>query len=69
MFEEKDFEWLRIIECLKKTGMSLDVYKRQVHVNKSLLVFRDFGFQHTATKESNDRSIDVAPAYMEFRCV
>ena len=23
MFQEKDFEWLRIIECLKKTGMSL----------------------------------------------
>ena len=23
VFEEKDFEWLRIIECLKKTGMSL----------------------------------------------
>ena len=23
IFEEKDFEWLRIIECLKKTGMSL----------------------------------------------
>ena len=23
MFEEKDYEWLRIIECLKKTGMSL----------------------------------------------
>ena len=23
VFTEKDFEWLRIIECLKKTGMSL----------------------------------------------
>lgn len=23
VFEEQDFEWLRIIECLKKTGMSL----------------------------------------------
>lgn len=23
VFEEKDYEWLRIIECLKKTGMSL----------------------------------------------
>ena len=23
MFQEKDYEWLRIIECLKKTGMPL----------------------------------------------
>ena len=37
-----------------------------VHVNKSLLVFRDFGYQHTATKESNDRYIDAAPEYMVF---
>lgn len=32
-----------------------------VHVNKSLLVFKNFGYQHTTTKESNDRYIDVAP--------
>lgn len=37
-----------------------------VHVNKSLLVFKDFGYQHTATKESDDRYIDVAPEYMAF---
>ena len=37
-----------------------------VHVNKSLLVFRGFGYQHTATKESNDRYIDAAPEYMAF---
>jgi len=30
------------------------------------LVFRDFGYQHTATKESNDRYIDAAPEYMSF---
>ena len=34
-----------------------------VHVNKSLLVFRGFGYQH---KESNDRNIDTAPEYMAF---
>ncbi len=28
-----------------------------VHVNKSLLVFWGFGYQHTAAKESNDRYI------------
>jgi len=30
------------------------------------LVFRDFGYQHTAIKESNDRYIDAAPEYMAF---
>jgi len=30
------------------------------------LVFRGFGYQHTATKESNNRYIDVAPEYMAF---
>ena len=28
VFTEKDFEWLRIIECLKKTGMSLKDIRR-----------------------------------------
>ena len=23
MFQEKDYEWLQVIECLKKTGMPL----------------------------------------------
>ena len=36
------------------------------HVNKSLLVFRGFGYQHTSAKGSNDRYIDVAPEYMAF---
>jgi hypothetical protein len=30
------------------------------------LVFSDFGYQHTAAKESNDRYIDAAPEYMAF---
>ena len=34
------------------------------HVNKSLLVFRGFGYQHTAAKGSNDRYIDAAPEYL-----
>lgn len=48
------------------TWSDFDFKECTVHVNKSLLVFRDFGYQHTATKESNDRYIDVAPEYMEF---
>ena len=37
-----------------------------VHVYKSLMVIRGFGYQLTTTKESNDRYVDVAPEYMEF---
>lgn len=33
---------------------------------RGLLVFSDFGYQHTAAKESNDRYIDAAPEYMAF---
>ena len=32
MFREKDYEWLQIIECLKKAGMSIkDIKKYIVH--------------------------------------
>ena len=48
------------------TWSDFDFKECTVHVNKSLLVFSDFGYQHTATKESNDRYIDVAPEYMTF---
>ena len=37
-----------------------------VHVYKSLLVIKEYGYQLTTTKESNDRYVDVAPEYMEF---
>ena len=31
-----------------------------VHVNKSLLVFKDFGYQHTTTMKAMTKHIDVA---------
>ena len=37
-----------------------------LHISKSLLVFKDFGYQLTTTKESNIRDVDVAPEYMDF---
>ena len=35
-------------------------------ISKSLLVFKDYGYQLTTTKESNIRDVDVAPEYMDF---
>ena len=37
-----------------------------LHISKSLLVFKDYGYQLTTTKESNIRDVDVAPEYMDF---
>lgn len=33
LFKEADFEWLRVIECLKKTGMSLADIRRFVEMS------------------------------------
>ncbi|WP_455500393.1 site-specific integrase [Gemmiger sp.] len=57
---------MRRAELAGLTWGDLNFKDCTVHVNKSLLVFKDFGYQHTTTKESNDRHIDVAPEYMEF---
>ena len=57
---------VRRAELAGLTWCDFDFKECTVHVNKSLLVFRDFGYQHIAIKESNNRYIDVAPEYMTF---
>ncbi|MDD6629741.1 MAG: site-specific integrase [Faecalibacterium sp.] len=37
-----------------------------IHISKSFLVFKDYGYQLTTTKESNIRDVDVAPEFMAF---
>ena len=32
MFHEKDYEWLQVISCLKKAGMSLKDIKQYIHL-------------------------------------
>ena len=60
------FLGVRRAELAGLTWSDFDFKECTVHVNKSLLVFRGFGYQHTAIKESNDRFIDAAPEYMAF---
>ena len=66
-----------IILCLLNTGVRRgelagltwkDVNFREgtIHVSKSLLVFPNYGYQLTTTKESNIRDVDVAPEFMDF---
>lgn len=70
-----------IVQALLNTGMrrgelagltweDINFTQCTVHVYKSLLVFHEYGYQLTTTKESNDRYIDVAPEFMTFmkRC-
>ena len=47
VFEEKDFEWLRIIECLKKTGMSLKDIRELFRKQKAVLEGRMAELQQT----------------------
>ena len=66
-----------IVLCLLNTGVRRgelagltwkDVNFREgtIHVSKSLLVFPNYGYQLTTTKESNIRDVDVAPEFMDF---
>jgi len=32
MFQEKDYEWLKIIECLKKSGLTLTEIKKYIYM-------------------------------------
>ena len=57
------------VHCAELAGLTWNDFNFRdctVHVNKSLLVSKDFGYQHTAAKESNGRYIDAAPEYMAF---
>ena len=66
-----------IVLCLLNTGVRRgelagltwkDVNFREgtIHVSKSPLVFPNYGYQLTTTKESNIRDVDVAPEFMDF---
>ena len=66
-----------VVLCLLNTGVRRgelagltwqDVHFEEctIHVSKSLLVFPNYGYQLTTTKESNIRDVDVAPEFMAF---
>ena len=66
-----------IVLCLLNTGVrrgelagltwkDVNFEECTIHISKSLLVFKDYGYQLTTTKESNIRDVDVAPEFMAF---
>ena len=50
----------------RPAGSCFEFTECTIHISKSLLVFKDYGYQLTTTKESNIRDVDVAPKYMDF---
>ena len=50
----------------RPAGSCFEFTECTIHISKSLLVFKDYGYQLTTTKESNIRDVDVAPEYMDF---
>ena len=60
---QEGMAWKRQVH--KKNGTKL-LETCTIHISKSLLVFKDYGYQLTTTKESNIRDVDVAPEYMDF---
>lgn len=50
----------------RPAGSCFEFTECTIHISKSLLVFKDYGYQLTTTKESNIRDVDVAPEYMDL---
>ena len=54
VFTEKDFEWLRIIECLKKTGIARDL-SRKGHTISARTAFRSATVTVSISKSAKKR--------------
>lgn len=48
------------------TWQDIDFDKGLIHIDKALLLFSDYGYQLTTTKEENIRDIAVAQEYIDF---
>lgn len=71
--EAENLEIVQLVRSMRLTPQELNATWKDVnfrdgtiHVSKSLLVFPNYGYQLTTTKESNIRDVDVAPEFMDF---
>lgn len=72
MFKEKDYEWLKIIECLKKAGMSIKDIKRYIElslqgdetIGERLQMFRDQREALLAQMAALQQTLDV----LDYKC-
>ena len=56
----------QISNLIRQAWKDVNFREGTIHVSKSLLVFPNYGYQLTTTKESNIRDVDVAPEFMDF---
>ena len=72
MFKEKDYEWLKIIECLKKAGMSIKGIKKYIElslqgdetISERLQMFRDQREALLAQMNALQQTLDV----LDYKC-
>lgn len=72
MFHEKDYEWLQVISCLKKAGMSLKDIKQYIHlamegdstIDERLQLFYNQRKLLQAQMEELQRTMDV----LDYKC-
>ena len=72
LFQEKDFEWLRIIGCLKKAGMSLKDIREYIKlmlqgddtINERLALFQKQKLVLQAQMEELQQTMDT----LDFKC-
>ena len=72
MFKEKDYEWLKILECLKKAGMSIKDIKRYIElslqgdetIGERLQMFRDQREALLAQMAALQQTLDV----LDYKC-
>ncbi len=72
MFQEKDYEWLKIIECLKKAGMSIKDIKKYIElslqgdetISERLQMFRDQRESLLAQMAALQQTLDV----IDYKC-
>lgn len=72
MFQEKDFEWIKLIECLKKAGMPLKDIKTYIElllkgdetIHERLELFKKQRNVLLAQMESLQKTLDV----LDYKC-
>ncbi len=72
MFQEKDYEWLKIIECLKKAGMSIKDIKKYIElslkgddtISERLQMFRDQRESLLSQMAALQQTLDV----IDYKC-
>ena len=72
MFKEKDYEWLKIIECLKKAGMSIKGIKKYIElslqgdetISERLQMFLDQREALLAQMNALQQTLDV----LDYKC-